>query len=318
MKVDKKLIYETERHISILSAPNYNLNIILKEILTGFKTEGTIVSEFDIHKSDSFNPSTSDLSQVRHSSVSSIKDSKKTVKPDKLDYKSIMLNGPQSLSDYGAISMKNKINNFSKIKRVLDKDKLKLKKLIESTNELNEELVKKCTITAQEKIELIEETEQLEVNMNELIKQRNELNNRSSNRDNSSSIPNFETSPLQTNTSTKDSKGSREQTNTLPSNPGLSKQKKIQELRSTLAMLEKSLEEAKVKAKEKAAKDKIVKAENKELQSAIEQKTTILNQYKAEIAFMKKQLESVKKETKEPASNKLFGAIKSIFKKKGS
>lgn len=318
MKVDKKLIYETERHISILSAPNYNLNIILKEVLTGFKTEGTIVSEFDVHKSDSINPNTSDLNQVRHSSVSSIKESKKTGKRDKLDYKTIVLNGPQSLADYGALSMKNKINNFSKIKRVLDKDKLKLKKLIESTNEINEELVKKCTITAQEKIELIEETEQLEVNMNELIKQRNELNNRSNNRDTLSSIQNFETSPLQTNTSTKDSKGSREQTNTLPSNPGLSKQKKVQELRATLSMLEKSLEEAKIKAKEKAAKDKIVKAENKELQSAIEQKTLVLNQYKAEIAFMKKQLESVKKETKEPASSKIIGAFKSIFKKKGS
>lgn len=220
-----------------------------------------------------------------------------------------------------SLSHSNRVINLGKLKRALQKEVNKLKDFIDKNKDSNDDINKKCNIVAMEKIELIEETEAVDNEINNILKQKQELIQGNLNLTNSTEGNNNTGNSEPTVSSSREiSKGSNNSQpnscNTAPNLLGIDiqKLKKIQELKSTFSNMEKMLEEAKGKAKEKEQKNKQFIQENNDLKLRIEQKKLVLNQYKSEITYMKNKLEE--KKGKESTPKKIFGVFKNIFSSK--
>lgn len=317
--MNKKLSHDLERHMSILSAPNYNLNLILREGLTGFTVDSSHklninnrcheVSEFSVET----NHHEDRKKSLHNRSMSSSSNTNNTHHnlPSKPDYKKLVLEGPKSFKDFSCYGKHHNIKDLNrgraldKIKKVLQKEKTSLKC---NTRKIDEELVeynKKCTIAAAEKIELIEECDQVEISIGEYLKTKNEINSRTlySQR--------MDTSPNETMETT------NEATITAPNLQG--KYKKITELKKTLSSLQKIFDDAKGKIKDKEIAAKQIRKENAEIKAKIEERNNLISIYKNEINYLNKHIQD-KKEMRPSTSTKIISGIRSIFssgKKKG-
>ena len=305
--MDKKQQFELERHINILSAPNYNLPIIFKDVLNGFKQEKTVITDFNqlLNNSRTHSPDNSNISKHKrnNSSLSHITPDK--VKTDKVevDYKRLVTEGPKKLSDYrlGSVLLNIRKNNYNKIIKTLLVENSNLNNNISSITKDIDKLNSKCTLAISEKIEYIDETNQIEQELNEALKEKLSLS------ESKQANENTNISPSQT-------LSTREVTNkqlNLTDSKTNDKQKKIQELRKYYKGLKDQIETIKLKVKEKEVKENNLKIENKELKELIKQHYQKINQLKLDIDHMKKYVNIKEKST--PV--KILGAFKSIFKK---
>lgn len=387
--LDKKSLHEMERHMSILTAPNYNLHIILREYLTGsthsnsqlilnsrgsrFKNKQSSkflvkVSEFEKpenvnqqhrskndllsseelkflensqHKTDIAITRKSDAEDYAYCKQSKVDyctsdllsksaDTKKStgdiidIKADttsfnegnaNLDHSSKPAKSEEASKNNNHKNLMHKlnINNLQKHKRLLQREVKRLKTMIEETKAESEDTNKKCNIVIMEKIELIEESEAIDVEINVIQKQKAELTHSNNSNSTEGNLNTVNSDPF---ASTREmSKGSNLSCNTAPNVQGIdmNKIKKIDELKAIYSNMEKGLEDAKAKAKEKGLRNAKLISENNDLKLRIDQKTLIIQQYKSEIANMKKKIDE--KKGKDSTPSKIFGAIKSIFKK---
>lgn len=389
--LDKKSLHEMERHMSVLTAPNYNLHLILREYLTGgtnsnshlvlnsrgskFKNKQSSkflakVSEFDTKKEESKELraknnliSSDELKFLENNSNANIKNENSfkrtsdaenyknlTQKTDKQEDLLISKSAdtkkqfgdeisnqikvsefvdanllvkcsdiekqPIINQDYSStknLSHKLIINNLQKHKRLLQREVKRLKHMIDETKAETEDTNKKCNIVAMEKIELIEENEAIDVEIGNIQKQKAELTNSNNTNSTEGNLNTVNSDPF---TSTREiSKGSNLSCNTAPNMQGIdmNKIKKIEDLKAQYSNMEKGLEEAKTKAKEKTIRNKQLISENNDLKMRIEQKKIVLQQYKSEMSYMKNKLDE--KKVKESTPRKIFGVFKSIFKK---
>ncbi len=315
--INKKLIFEYERHINVLSAPNYNLPIIFKDIINGFKPEKSLVTDFSkiLHsnntKSNQHHEGNISFNNHNHrrvnSNISSERNKDKVEK--EVNYKAL-LNGPKSLEDYNLSNTLNKIrkNNFERIKKIIGKENSKLQNKTNSLLKEIECINSKCTSVVSEKIEYIEETETLELEYSALAKEKHDLTttNNSGNDKNSTDESN-KTTPGHIK---KDSMYLK----TLPDDLTDKEQKKgdikkLNDLKKYFKALYDNIEQAKVRAKEKDILQDKLKVENKELKEIVKQLSSNITLVSQEINHMKKYVNVPK------AKTSVFSKVKSLFKK---
>lgn len=319
---NKKYLHELERHISILTAPNYNINLILKDSITGHNTNKLINqsdTEYDkSNKSKKSNNSrcienltrninlTSDFSfknsnsktEDKSNKKNSISKRKKNVVRSNNSLFSISKNNEYSL-DYDIYSV-----NLRKLKRTLIKESAVLQNLTDDSDKVTNGINQKINSVALEKIEIIEEKESMEAEIENLGKMKNEFMRMTSTGSNE-------------DPSTREmSKGSNNSPfNTAPNQSIIDpiKLKKALELKQMLENLTNSISNAKDKVKEKKEANKMLLVCNKDLKAKEENKSNIIKQLQNEIDFMKKKLDEKKGNS---TASKLIEGFKSIFKKK--
>lgn len=311
---NKKLIFEYERHINILSAPNYNLPIIFKDIINGFKPERSIITDFSkiLHSNNLKNTSNheANISFNHHRRVNSnISSDRCKDKPEKeINYKAL-LNGPKSLEDYNLSNTLNKIrkNNFDRIKKIINKENNYLQAKTNSILKDIETINNKCTSVVSEKIEYIEETEALELEYSALVKEKLEMTS-------TSTSGNDKVSTDESNKTPGQPKKDSIYLKTLPDDFIDKEQKKgdikkLHDLKKYYKALYDNIEQAKIKAKEKEILQDKLKTENKQLKEQVKQLSSNISSVSQEINHMKTYVSVPKPKTS------VFSKVKSLFKK---
>ena len=352
---DKRYLHELERHMSILTAPNYNLNLILQNSLIGHSNKSILkysqakikgksnkkknsyrdkerfisneeLKFLEVKNSDkSFekkiveNTNNNDKLKVSEFSLFDINNNEESqTNTEKNEFATSNRNCSQrNINKYNkedldfnpsSLSINLHVKNLQKIKRIIGKE---IKNLDSITSKLSDEVEgvnKKCHTVALEKIELIEENENLDLELNNIFKQKieiNKSNNTCSTDGNQTSDP-----------STRESKSGGSPFNTAPNKSlDTSKLKKIEDLNEMLKTLKESIIAAKEKADKRKIKNEELIKNNKELKKKVDQKTLVYNQLKAEYSYMKNKVEE--KKAKESTPRKLLNkltSIKNIFK----
>lgn len=319
---NKKYLHELERHISILTAPNYNISLILKDSVTGYNTNKILNmnnNESDHDKSNKskksnnskcienltrninlisdFSYKNSNKSNEKNQKKNSIVKRKKNVIRSNNSLISISKNN-EYFNEYDIYSV-----NLRKLKRTLLKESTVLQKFTDETEKATNFINQKINSVALEKIEIIEEKESMEVEIENINKAKNEFMRMTSTESNE-------------DPSTREmSKGSNNSPfNTAPNQSLIDqvKLKKALELKQMLENLTNSISIAKEKGKEKKEANKMLSVCNKDLKGKEENKLIIVKQLQNEIDFMKKKLDEKKSNS---TTSKLFEGIKNIFKK---
>jgi hypothetical protein len=390
---------DLEKRFSILSAPNFNLRMILKPALEGFQLTKQIAdnkiekfsnsyiyskshsiisvnNDFSIYKSPLFIPTKSKFNKLSMDkpvrSAAKNKSNKTTSKDDYFtfnnddliiakktslsndifslnsshkdrgrteisvlnnnnkhpNFKDIVTKGPKNFREFAcygkqkSIHESMKIRHLEKIKLTLFRERTKLRKMNYKAKDDLSNINKLCTITAAEKIELIEDCEQLDIDLCQLYKQKLELYDYKTNIQTTNAVSTVNNDNIISNTNeTLESNIHDTQTTqkTYKSSKYKHNEKKIQDLRNNFVKLQKMLEHAKIKSKEKEDNDKHILEEITKFLIEIDYKKRLLFELKESIELIKINIEHNncdKKQNKKLSSGKIFGTIKNIFSAK--
>lgn len=251
--------------------------------------------------------------------------------------------------DPKTLSHKLHLSNFKKYSRTLKKEIENINSKIDINTKETKDINNKGNVVAIEKIELIEETELLDAEINNILRQKYEIQNSNNtnntnntystegnmNTVNSDPFSNTNSSTREVSKTTCNSSNINTNSNSnnsahIPTNKDLKREntlktapnqnvdfqklKKIQELKLNYSNMEKKLEDAKKQVLENEVKNKKIIQMNHEMRISVQQKLIVIKKYESEINFMEEKLSDKRKNQFTP--RKLIKSLTGFFKKK--
>ena len=307
---DKLYLSQLEKHMITLSAPNYNLNIILKNCLYDRSIKHKKYKAYLSNSLTTISESVDEESQQKilknTNSISSEKDNVKNIFQSDTNNKSFfpskITNVNKENLDFNLLTLSSVINikNHKRINKVISKEILNIEEINKENIKQISDTEARCNNIALEKIELYDDNELLDQELTSINKQK--LDILKSVKTNSTD-GNFTASTRETASS-----------NSLVNKEIVSKKmKKIEELNEMLMNLQNSIKLAKENSELRKVHNLKISNENKYLKEQIEQKNIVLSHLKAEHSYMKNKVDEKKNNT---SQSSLFSSIKNIFKKK--